>query len=102
DIVAGIGLKETFTGNTLCDAEQPVALESIQFPKPVIAQSLSFSKTLDAGKVGEALNRLVRDDPTLKTHMDEETRETILSGMGKLHLEIAIEKLKRALGEPQE
>ncbi|MBL8865579.1 MAG: elongation factor G [Gemmataceae bacterium] len=102
DIVAGIGLKETYTGNTLCDPENPVALESIQFPKPVISQALSFSKTLDAGKVGEALNRLVRDDPTLKTHTDEETKETILSGMGELHLEISIEKLKRAIGVPQE
>jgi elongation factor G len=102
DIVAGIGLKETYTGNTLCDPENPVALESIQFPKPVISQALSFAKTLDAGKVGEALNRLVRDDPTLKTHTDEETKETILSGMGELHLEISIEKLKRAIGVPQE
>ncbi len=102
DIVAGIGLKETYTGNTLCDPENPVALESIQFPKPVISQALSFSKTLDAGKVGEALNRLVRDDPTLKTHTDEETKETILSGMGELHLEISIEKLKRAIGVLQE
>ncbi len=102
DIIAGIGLKDTFTGNTLCDPENPVALEAIQFPKPVISQSLSFAKTLDAGKVGEALSRLVRDDPTLKAHTDEETKETILSGMGELHLEISIEKLKRALGIPQE
>jgi elongation factor G len=79
-----------------------VALESIQFPKPVIAQALTFAKTLDAGKVGESLNRLVRDDPTLKTHTDEETKDTIISGMGELHLEISIEKLKRALGVPQE
>ena len=102
DIVAAMGLADTFTGNTLSDADQPVALEAIQFPKPVIAQSLQFSKLLDAGKVGEALNRLVRDDPTLKTHTDEETKETILSGMGELHLEISIEKLKRAVGVPLE
>ncbi|MFO0848475.1 MAG: elongation factor G [Gemmataceae bacterium] len=102
DIVAGIGLKETYTGNTLSDSDNPVALEAISFPKPVIGQALSFSKTLDSGKVGEALNRLVRDDPTLKTHTDEETKETILSGMGELHLEISIEKLKRAIGVPQE
>jgi elongation factor G len=102
DIVAGIGLKETYTGNTLCDPEKPVALESIQFPKPVISQALTFAKTLDAGKVGESLNRLVRDDPTLKTHTDEETKDTIISGMGELHLEISIEKLKRAIGVPQE
>lgn len=102
DIVAAMGLADTFTGNTLSDPDKPVALEAIQFPKPVIAQALTFAKTLDAGKVGEALNRLVRDDPTLKTHTDEETKDTIVSGMGELHLEISIEKLKRAIGVPQE
>ncbi|MCE9567193.1 MAG: elongation factor G [Planctomycetes bacterium] len=102
DIVAATGLSETYTGNTLCDLDEPIALEAIRFPKPVVSQALAFSKTLDGGKVGEALNRLVRDDPTLKTHTDEETRETILSGMGELHLEISIEKLKRAVGVPQE
>ena len=102
DIVAAMGLSETYTGNTLCDPDQPISLEAIQFPKPVISQALTFSKTLDSGKVGEALNRLVRDDPTLKTHTDEETKDTIISGMGELHLEISIEKLKRAVGVPQE
>lgn len=102
DIVAATGLSETYTGNTLCDADKPIALEAIRFPKPVVSQALTFSKTLDGGKVGEALNRLVRDDPTLKTHTDEETRETILSGMGELHLEISIEKLKRAVNVPLE
>ena len=102
DIVAAMGLSDTYTGNTLCDPDNPVALEAIQFPKPVISQALTFSKQLDAGKVGEALNRLVRDDPTLKTHTDEETKDTIISGMGELHLEISIEKLKRAVGVPQE
>jgi elongation factor G len=102
DIVAAMGLAETYTGNTLCDPAEPIALEAIQFPKPVISQALTFAKSLDAGKVGEALNRLVRDDPTLKTHTDEETKDTIISGMGELHLEISIEKLKRACGIPQE
>ncbi|MBA4068122.1 MAG: elongation factor G [Isosphaera sp.] len=102
DIVAAMGLADTFTGNTLCDPDRPIALEAIQFPKPVIAQALTFSKQLDAGKVGEALNRLVRDDPTLKTHTDEETKDVIISGMGELHLEISIEKLKRAIGVAQE
>jgi elongation factor G len=102
DIVAAMGLSETYTGNTLCDPDQPITLEAIQFPKPVIAQALTFSKQLDSGKVGEALNRLVRDDPTLKTHTDEETKDTIISGMGELHLEISIEKLKRAVGVKQE
>jgi elongation factor G len=102
DIVAAMGLADTYTGNSLSDPNNPVALEAIQFPKPVISQALTFSKTLDAGKVGESLNRLVRDDPTLKTHTDEETKDTIISGMGELHLEISIEKLKRAIGVPQE
>ncbi|MFO0823303.1 MAG: elongation factor G [Gemmataceae bacterium] len=102
DIVAAMGLSETYTGNTLSDPDNPIALEAIQFPKPVVSQALTFSKTLDSGKVGEALNRLVRDDPTLKTHTDEETKDTIISGMGELHLEISIEKLKRAVGVPQE
>jgi elongation factor G len=101
DIVAAIGLKQTFTGQTLCDPDAPVALESITFPKPVVSSALSFAKSLDSGKVGEALGRLVRDDPTLKQHTDEETKETILSGMGELHLEISMEKLRRALNIPQ-
>src|SRR5207249_904106 len=101
DIVAGIGLKDTFTGHTLCDEDHPVALEAISFPKPVVSSALTFSKTLDSGKVGEALGRLVRDDPTLKRHTDEETEETILSGMGELHLEVSMEKLRRALSIPQ-
>ena len=101
DIVAAIGLKDTFTGATLCDPDNPVALESITFPKPVVSSALTFAKTLDSGKVGESLGRLVRDDPTLKQHTDEETKETILSGMGELHLEISMEKLRRALNIPQ-
>ncbi|HJZ56104.1 MAG TPA: elongation factor G, partial [Gemmataceae bacterium] len=101
DIVAGIGLKQTFTGQTLCDEDHPIALESITFPKPVIAASLSAAKTIDTGKLGEALGRLVRDDPTLKAHTDEETKELILSGMGELHLEVSTEKLRRALNIPQ-
>ena len=101
EIVAAIGLKHTFTGQTLCDPDNPIALESITFPKPVISAALTFAKSLDSGKVGEALGRLVRDDPTLKQHTDEETKETILSGMGELHLEVSMEKLRRALNIPQ-
>jgi elongation factor G len=101
DIVAAVGLKQTSTGNTLCDQDHPVALESITFPKPVVSSALTFAKSLDAGKVGDSLGRLVRDDPTLKAHTDEETKETILSGMGELHLEVSLEKLRRALNLPQ-
>jgi elongation factor G len=96
-IVAVIGLKQTYTGHTLCDEDAPIALESITFPKPVIAASLEPSRTIDTGKLAEALGRLVRDDPTLKAHTDEETKDLILSGMGELHLEVSVEKLKRAL-----
>jgi elongation factor G len=96
-IVAVIGLKQTYTGNTLCDEDAPVALESITFPKPVISASLQPARTIDTGKLADALGRLVRDDPTLKAHTDEETKDLILSGMGELHLEVSVEKLKRAL-----
>jgi elongation factor G len=97
DIVAVIGLKQTYTGNTLCDEDAPIALESITFPKPVISASLVPARTIDTGKLADALGRLVRDDPTLKAHTDEETKDLILSGMGELHLEVSVEKLKRAL-----
>jgi elongation factor G len=97
DIVAVIGLKQTYTGHTLCDDDAPIALESITFPKPVISASLEPSRTIDTGKLADALGRLVRDDPTLKAHTDEETKDLILSGMGELHLEVSVEKLKRAL-----
>ena len=95
--VAVIGLKQTYTGNTICDEDAPIALESIVFPKPVISASLLPSRTIDTGKLSEALGRLVRDDPTLKAHTDEETKDLILSGMGELHLEVSVEKLKRAM-----
>jgi elongation factor G len=100
-IVAVVGLKTTYTGNTLCDQEAPVALESISFPKPVISAALSVARNVDTGKLGEALSRMTRDDPTVKVHTDEETKDTILSGMGELHLEITLEKIKRALNLPQ-
>lgn len=98
DIVAVIGLKQTYTGNTLCDEGSPVALESIVFPKPVIAQAIIPDKSTDETKLADALGRLVRDDPTLKAHTDEETKQLILSGMGELHLEVSIEKLHRFPG----
>jgi len=100
-IVAVVGLKNTYTGNTLCSTDAPVALESINFPKPVVSSSLISAKSIDAGKLGDALGRMVRDDPTIKFHTDEETKDQIISGMGELHLEISVEKLKRALNLPQ-
>jgi elongation factor G len=107
EIVAVLGLKQTFTGNTLCDEDKPVALESIVFPKPVITQALVPDRTTDETKLADALARLTRDDPTLKFHTDEETKQLILSGMGELHLEVSVEKLHRfpgvkvTMGRPQ-
>lgn len=106
-IVAVIGLKQTYTGHTLCAQNAPVALESITFPKPVISQAIIPDRTTDATKMGEAIMRLTRDDPTLKFHTDEETKDLILSGMGELHLEVSVEKLHRfpgvkvAVGKPR-
>jgi elongation factor G len=98
EIVAVVGLKQTYTGNTLCDENAPIALESITFPKPVISQALIPDRTTDETKLADALARLTRDDPTLKFHTDEETKQLILSGMGELHLEVSIEKLHRFQG----
>ncbi len=98
DIVAVVGLKHTYTGHTLCAENAPVALESITFPKPVISQAIIPERTTDATKMGEAIMRLTRDDPTLKFHTDEETKDLILSGMGELHLEVSVEKLHRFPG----
>jgi elongation factor G len=100
-IVAVVGLKNTYTGHTLCDEDAPVALESISFPKPVISAAINVARTIDTGKLGEALGRMIRDDPTVKFHTDEETKDMILSGMGELHLFITLEKIKRAINLPQ-
>jgi elongation factor G len=97
-IVAVVGLKDTFTGNTICTKDAPVALESIIFPKPVISQSILPDRSTDSTKLADALARLTRDDPTLKFHTDEETKDLILSGMGELHLEVSVEKLHRFPG----
>ena len=97
-ITAIVGLKSTYTGNTLCSQSHPVALESITFPKPVISMALVPDKTNDETKLGDALGRLLRDDPTLKAHTDPETKQLIVSGMGELHLEVSVEKLHRFPG----
>jgi elongation factor G len=98
EIVAVVGLKQTYTGNTLCDPAHPIALEDIRFPEPVISQAILPDKTTDETKLADALGKLVRDDPTLKARTDPETSELILSGMGELHLEISVEKLMRNPG----
>jgi elongation factor G len=98
EIVAVVGLKTTYTGNTLCAQEKPLVLEEIRFPEPVISQALLPAKNTDDTKMAEALGRMVRDDPTLKFRTDKETNQLILSGMGELHLEVAVHKLMRDFG----
>jgi elongation factor G len=97
-IAAVVGLKQTYTGHTLCAPEAPVALESITFPKPVISVSVIPDRTTDSDKLGMAIQKLTRDDPTIKFHTDEETKDLILSGMGELHLEVSVGKLMRNPG----
>jgi elongation factor G len=98
EIVAVVGLKHTYTGNTLCSEAEPVVLGAINFPEPVISQSLTPDKSTDETKLADALDKLVRDDPTLKRRTDPETGQLILSGMGELHLEVSVEKLRRTPG----
>ncbi len=98
EIVAAVGLKQTYTGNTLCAEEAPVVLEEIRFPEPVISQAIIPDKTTDETKLADALGKLVRDDPTLKARTDPETKQLIISGMGELHLEVSVEKLMRNPG----
>jgi len=98
DIVALIGLNNTITGHTLCDLESPVLLESIQFPTPVVSLSITPKTRADQDKLGKALGRLVEEDPTFIVSSDEETKETILTGMGELHLEIIVDRLKVEFG----
>src|SRR5262249_2467535 len=86
---------QTSTGNTLCAQDQPISLEEIRFPEPVIAQALTPAKNVDETKLADALGKMVRDDPTLKCRTDPETNQLILSGMGELHLEVAVHKLQR-------
>jgi elongation factor G len=106
EIVAVVGLKQTSTGNTLCDQDHPISLEDIRFPEPVIAQALLPAKNVDETKLADALGKMVRDDPTLRCRTDAETNQLILSGMGELHLEVAVHKLERdhgvqvAVGKP--
>ncbi len=107
DIAAAVGLKNTTTGNTLCDPERPVLLESITFPDPVIDVAIEPKTKVDQERMGMALQRLAQEDPTFRVHSNEETNQTIISGMGELHLEIIIDRMKREfkveanVGKPQ-
>jgi len=98
DIVAIVGLTHTTTGDTLCEPDSPILLEAIEFPVPVVSLSISPVNRSDQDKLGKALAKLVEEDPTFKVEADEETRETILTGMGELHLEIVVSRLKDEFG----
>ena len=95
DIGAVVGFKDIKTGDTLCDERRPVVLESMIFPEPVIGYAIEPKKQADADKLGMAISKLVEEDPTLRVNTDQETGQTILRGMGELHLEIIIDRLKR-------
>ena len=107
DIIAVMGLKNVHTGDTLCDEEDPIALESLEFPEPVTWQAIEPVNRADQDKLGEVLMRLAREDPSFRFSNDEATSEMIISGMGELHLEIIVNKLRRdwripvATGKPE-
>lgn len=107
DIAAAVGLKDTTTGDTLCDPDHEVILESMVFPEPVISLSVEPKSKADQDKMGIALQKLAEEDPTFRTHTDEETGETIISGMGELHLDIIVDRMRREfkveanIGAPQ-
>jgi len=107
NIAAAVGLRNTVTGSTLCDQKHPIQLESLQFPEPVIYIAIEPKTKADLDKLTDALDRLADEDPTFKVKVDEETGQTIISGMGELHLEVLIERMKREfkieanVGKPQ-
>ena len=98
DICAAVGLKHVATGDTICDDKSPVLLESIDFPAPVIQLAIEPKTKADQEKMGMAINKLATEDPTLKVNTDAETGQTILAGMGELHLEIIVDRMKREFG----
>lgn len=107
DIAAVVGLKNTFTGHTLCDPANSITLESIEFPEPPVSIAVEPKTKSDQEKMGIALQRLAEEDPTFRVHTDDETGQTIMSGMGELHLDILVDRMKREfnveanIGEPQ-
>src|SRR5213078_1525162 len=98
DIAAAVGLREAATGDTICDMEKPIILERMIFPEPVISQAVEPRTKADQEKMGIALNRLAQEDPSFRVHTDEESSQTIISGMGELHLEILVDRMKREFG----
>ncbi|AWH90290.1 elongation factor G [Buchnera aphidicola (Melanaphis sacchari)] len=107
DIAAAIGLKDVTTGDTLCDLNKPIILERMEFPEPVISISVEPKTKADQEKMGLALNRLAKEDPSFRVKTDQESNQTIISGMGELHLEIIVDRMKREfsvdanIGQPQ-
>jgi len=107
DIAAAVGLKDTVTGDTLCDEKNPVILESMKFPEPVISVAVEPKSKADQDKMGVALAKLAEEDPTFRYYTDEETGQTIIQGMGELHLEIIVDRMRREfkvdtnVGKPQ-
>jgi elongation factor G len=107
DIAAAVGLKDTITGDTLCDEKHPVILESMNFPEPVISIAVEPKTKADQDKMGVALSKLAEEDPTFRYYTDEETNQTIIQGMGELHLEIIVDRMLREfkvetnVGKPQ-
>ena len=95
DIAAAVGFKITTTGDTICDEQHPVILESMEFPEPVIELAIEPKTKASQGKLGESLAKLAEEDPTFRAHTDQETGQTIIAGMGELHLEIIVERLLR-------
>ena len=98
DIAAAVGLREATTGDTISDPEKPIILERMVFPEPVISQAVEPKTKVDQEKMGIALNRLAQEDPSFRVHTDEESGQTIISGMGELHLEILVDRMKREFG----
>jgi elongation factor G len=107
DIAAAVGLTDTRTGDTLCDEKTPIVLENIVFPEPVISQAIEPKTKADQDQLGKGLARLAQEDPTFRMRTDEETQQTIIAGMGELHLEIILDRLRREfkveanVGKPQ-
>jgi elongation factor G len=98
DIAAAVGLKDVVTGDTLCDPDAVIVLERMEFPEPVISQAVEPKTKADQEKMGIALNRLAKEDPSFRVRTDEESGQTIISGMGELHLEILVDRMKREFG----
>src|SRR5882757_6245067 len=107
DIAAAVGLKDVITGDTLCDLEKVITLEKIVFPQPVISVAVEPKTKVDQEKMGMALQRLAKEDPSFRLSTDQESGQTIIAGMGELHLEIIVDRMKREfkveanVGKPQ-